>query len=60
MITNQMVWCTWKTKDASVTMLSRPEDLTSLLLRKSINAITVDITSSWDHRVYEKEVEKID
>ena len=38
-------------------MLSRPEDLTLLLLRRKI---IVDIASPWDHRVYEKEGEKIE
>ena len=46
-----------------MTMLSRPEDLTLLFLRKKKTkknrAIIVDIASPWDHRVYEKEREKI-
>ena len=67
MITERMVG--WKTKDVrycgiwpySVTMLSRPEDLTLLLLEKeSSKAIIVDIALPWDHRVYEKKGEKID
>ena len=42
-------------------MLSRPEDLTLLLLEKeSSKAIIVDIALPWDHRVYEKKGEKID
>ena len=42
-----------------MTILSRPEDLTLLSLRKKKNrAIIVDMSSPWDHRVYEKEGEK--
>ena len=45
-------------------MLPRPQDLTSLLLKKeSSKAIIVVIANpnpKWDHRVYEKKGEKID
>ena len=42
-------------------MLPRPQDLTSLLLKKeSSKAIIVVIALPWDHRVYEKKGEKID
>ena len=41
-------------------MLLRPEDLTLLLLRRKITRQSVDIASPWDHRVYEKEGEKIE
>ena len=44
-----------------MTASSRPENLT-LLLKRSNKAIIiiVDIASPWNHRVYEKDGEKID
>ena len=45
-----------------MTILLRPEDLSLLLLRKRVTRqlIIVDIASPWDHRVYEKESEKVE
>ena len=45
-----------------MTILLRPEDLSLLLLRKRVTRqlIIVDIASPQDHRVYEKESEKVE
>ena len=45
-----------------MTLLLRPEDLSLLLLRKRVTRqlIIVDIASPQDHRVYEKESEKVE
>ena len=45
-----------------MTILLRPEDLSLLLLRKRVTRelIILDIASPQDHRVYEKESEKVE
>ena len=50
------------TRPSNVTILLRPEDLSLLLLRKRVTRelIILDIASPQDHRVYEKESEKVE